>query len=288
MRSLLLFFLLIFNGSLISGQVFSFDDDLKLANHLLNSNNNEEAIYHLKNTLVKFSTTEKNKDTLNFLLGYAYYQQRQLAESNYYFLKVSDESASYAQARFTSIYNNLYTQDYAHASESLSQLQVRNNLHSEYKAMQNAGLALLKKDFYTYKVSSKEFTYTYFQVEKEQKELDKYYEDLINFKPKSMAVAGLLSTVIPGTGKMYAGKLGEGMSAFLIVSILGGITAENFIKNGINDYKTIAFGSLFSIFYIGNIYGSVVNVKVYRDEFYKTYERKILVNLHIPLRNIFY
>jgi hypothetical protein len=182
----------------------------------------------------------------------------------------------------------LYNGHYAESESLLADLIPKNDLQSQYKTMQKAGLSLLEKDYDSYSDLSKEFTYNYFQIEKEQTELDKYYQELMAFKPKSMAVAGLLSTVIPGTGKMYAGKLGEGMSAFLIVSILGAITAENYIKSGIKNYKTITFGSLLGVFYLGNIYGSMVSVKVYREEFYKSYERKILVNLHIPLRNIFY
>lgn len=286
MRSLFLSFLFVFPGFVFC-QNNSFDDELKLANHLLNGDNNDEAIYHLKKTLIAYPGNQE-KDTLNFLLGYAYYQQRQLEESTKYFLNVSPESASYMKARFTSIYNSLYNQNYSEANNLLNGLNTNNKLHSEYMAMQKAGLTLLNKNYEAYPNSSKEFSYSYFPVEKEQKELDIYYQDLISFKPKSMALAGVMSTVIPGTGKMYAGKLGEGVSAMLVVSILGAMTVENYVKRGLTNYKTITFGSLFTVFYLGNIYGSMVSVKVYRDEFYKTYERKILVNLHIPLRNIFY
>ncbi len=283
---LILFFCILPN--LLYSQEFSFDEELKLANHLINSNNNKEAIYHLEKILTKFDSNPGNSDTLNFLLGYAYYQQKEFAKSNNYLLKVSEKSASYNKARFTSIYNYLYTQQYSEADKTLDLFKPKSSLLSEYQAMQSAGLSLLKKKYDVYPELSKKFTYNHFSIQKEQNELDSYYKYLLDFKPKSMALAGLFSTVVPGTGKMYAGKVGEGMSAFLIVSILGAITAENYFKNGINDFKTITFGSLLSVFYLGNIYGSIVSVKVYREEFYKTYERKILVNIHIPLRNIFY
>lgn len=96
-----------------------------------------------------------------------------------------------------------------------------------------------------------------------------------------------LSAIVPGLGKIYAGRLGEGVSAFLITTTMGLVAVENYIKDGWKDPKTIIFGSLFSVFYIGNIWGSTLSVKLINDEFNKEVNEQILFNLRVPLRIIF-
>jgi len=100
-------------------------------------------------------------------------------------------------------------------------------------------------------------------------------------------LAAFYSAIIPGSGKIYAGRLGDGLSSFFIVSSLGLITAENWYKAGIKNPKTIFFGSLFSVFYVGNIWGSYFSVQIQNDEFNHEMDHKILFDLHIPLRTIF-
>ncbi|HWY37238.1 MAG TPA: hypothetical protein VNY73_01675, partial [Bacteroidia bacterium] len=80
---------------------------------------------------------------------------------------------------------------------------------------------------------------------------------------------------------------GQAIASFLSVAFLGGITAENYIKQGIKHPQTIIFGVLTSIFYIGNIWGSAIGVQLVKNE--KNLENKsnILVALRIPLRRFF-
>jgi hypothetical protein len=68
---------------------------------------------------------------------------------------------------------------------------------------------------------------------------------------------------------------------------MGLVACENLIKDGIKDPKTIIFGSLFGLFYIGNIWGSVISVKLTRDEFNKEINEQIIFNLRVPLRIIY-
>ena len=72
-----------------------------------------------------------------------------------------------------------------------------------------------------------------------------------------------------------------------MVGSFAAITAENWYKRGFTNWKTILFGSIGTIFYIGNIYGSVASVNVYYDEFNEKQNARILYHIHIPLRSIF-
>jgi len=69
--------------------------------------------------------------------------------------------------------------------------------------------------------------------------------------------------------------------------MLGAITYENYRKEGFRNYKTITFGSLLTVFYAANIYGSVYSVKIYREEFNQQLHHAVLFNMHIPIRTVF-
>ena len=102
-------------------------------------------------------------------------------------------------------------------------------------------------------------------------------------KNRSPLLAGAMSAVIPGSGKIYAGDLRSGISTFLIVGALGGIAAESWIKLGGRDWRTIALSSVFGLFYIGNIYGSAVSVSVVKNTYEYAEKATLLFDLRIPL-----
>ena len=101
---------------------------------------------------------------------------------------------------------------------------------------------------------------------------------------RSPWVAGTLSALVPGLGKVYAGNLGEGIAAFLVTGSLIAVTAENWVKEGPTNWKTIAAGLLSTVFYVGNIYGSVATVKVNLRDYNNRNDVQILYDIHIPLR----
>lgn len=103
------------------------------------------------------------------------------------------------------------------------------------------------------------------------------------YKRKSPLLAGAMSAVIPGSGKIYAGDLRSGVSTLLIVGALGGMAAESWIKLGGSDWRTIALSSVFGLFYIGNIYGSALSVSVIKNTYDAAQKATLLFDLRIPL-----
>jgi len=59
---------------------------------------------------------------------------------------------------------------------------------------------------------------------------------------KSVALAVIMSAIIPGSGKMYAEQCGEGLAVFFANAILAAIVIENYKKAGLRNYKTILYG----------------------------------------------
>ena len=148
-------------------------------------------------------------------------------------------------------------------------------------------MALLRRDYGAFEQYQRSFTYSSYVMEKEEKNMGAYGTGLRSYRSKSPFLAGVYSAVIPGAGKFYAGKKRQGIAAFLPVISLAAVTYEAYRKGGVRSARFIGFGSLFSLFYIGNIWGSVLSVRVKEKEFYRAYDNKILFDLHIPLRNLY-
>ncbi len=97
----------------------------------------------------------------------------------------------------------------------------------------------------------------------------------ITRKHKSRFWASFMSAIIPGAGKIYCGQYGNGLFSFMTVSSVGFIAYSGFKRDGIKSVRGWIFGSLFPIFYFGNIYGSGISALAYND----CIESKIITRL---------
>lgn len=75
---------------------------------------------------------------------------------------------------------------------------------------------------------------------------------------KSPLLAGFLSTALPGSGRIYVGRPNDAILTVFLLGVLGWAAYDGFSENGVSSRKGWTFGTLGSIFYLGNIYGSVV------------------------------
>jgi len=96
---------------------------------------------------------------------------------------------------------------------------------------------------------------------------------------KSKFLSGLLSAIIPGTGKMYAGRFSDGFYSLILVGITSWQAHEGFHKNGLESVKGWIYGPMATIFYAGNIYGSVVAVKLINERTENNFIQKINIDL---------
>lgn len=83
---------------------------------------------------------------------------------------------------------------------------------------------------------------------------------------KKPFVGGLLSTLVPGLGKFYAGRRMSFANTFLTHSFFIITAVEAIKKLGIRNAYTICNLSVSGIFYLSNIYGSYVDVKRVKKE----------------------
>ncbi len=100
---------------------------------------------------------------------------------------------------------------------------------------------------------------------------------------KNKVLAGLFSTVIPGTGKLYCNRPFDGFQSLFTTAVFGWQTYDGFHEDGMHSVKGWIFGVIGGIFYLGNIYGSVVAAEIYNVEKEEKHLGKIKVFINVNL-----
>jgi TM2 domain-containing membrane protein YozV len=78
---------------------------------------------------------------------------------------------------------------------------------------------------------------------------------------KNPTTAALLSTLLPGLGKIYTGKTTDGITSFLVAGILTYLAIDNFRHK--HNFRGWLFTGLCAFSYAGNIYGSAASAHIY-------------------------
>jgi hypothetical protein len=260
--------------------------NLRFVQHLIGREEYSDALYYIS-THLNDQYPMPFRDSLNYLKGWSHYSLKELKLSAEAFCQVSSDSPYFLKSRFFAAYDYSYIGLTAFSNRILTDL----NADKKIEALRNfelAGNSLLNRDLDNFHSYFKKIeTFEQFSFDLEKGKFIDYAAEIGTHRNKSMIVGGLMSAIIPGSGKIYAGKTGEGISSLLIVGAAGATAWENYHKLGLKNAKTILFGSLFAVLYIGNIYGTVFTVKLVNEEFNHEMDNKILFNMHIPLRNFF-
>ncbi|MGD0710471.1 MAG: hypothetical protein ABR968_04760 [Bacteroidales bacterium] len=262
----------------------SYHEQINFAKYLLKNNMPEDCISLLQNEMnIKNCSTEQ-KDTVFNLLGHAYFDNKAYDSSAYYFSNVSLSDRGEGESKFLSAYSYTLIQDYSKGIERIKLVDTADVKTKELRNFELSGIYLLSRDTSAFSKQSKSFSYSYNDMNEQEKNIVKLDNDYKNLKHNSGALAGMMSAVVPGLGKVYAGKTGQGLSSFLPVTLMGLMTWEAYKKAGPSSARFILTAGLFSVFYIGNIWGSVLSVSVSRSEKNNEINNQILLNLRIPLQ----
>lgn len=277
-------FVVLLSFTAVSFSQNSGDCDLKFISHLVNTGDYTEALFLIDSSRCSSGQLD---DSLNYLKGWSLYSLKRLSSSSESLLKVSPKSEFYLKAHFFAAYNYTHIGEYDNSTDVLSKIDGKSEKILSLKNFELAGISLLKGNNVLYDEYFTKINKSLYELTESSDNIQKISWDLKNHKSKSPLLAGVLSAIIPGSGKFYAGKKGEGISSFIATAGLGLVTWENYRKNGINNFKTIAFGSAFAFSYAANIYGAVLRVNILETEYRDNVKNSILFNLHIPLRNTF-
>lgn len=95
----------------------------------------------------------------------------------------------------------------------------------------------------------------------QKKDVLSFYNQKTNTGYKSETVAGLLSAIIPGSGKIYTENYSDGITAFLLTGLFGYLAYTNFDHD--HNLRAWIFTAVASGFYAGNVYGSVASAQIF-------------------------
>lgn len=197
----------------------------------------------------KLLAVDKN-DTLEFkiFLSYSNMGKYNLASEKYFETKSDNVFADYLEYEY---YRILFRTE---MFETIQQ-----NLLNEHEEKLKS-LEFLSYLFTTSALPERNKFLGRFQSE-EQNYISQFYTRKTNPPYKNPTLAGILSSIIPGSGKIYIGEYGDGIVAFIATSLFAFLSYDNFKAN--HNFRGWLFAGIGLFFYAGNIYGSVASAQVY-------------------------
>jgi len=82
---------------------------------------------------------------------------------------------------------------------------------------------------------------------------------------RSPVLGGVMSAVVPGSGKIYAGRWMDGVQAFSMIAAPAYNAWYHFTKTGTKSVRAWIWAGVATWFYFSDIYGSVKAVREYND-----------------------
>lgn len=239
-----------------------------------------------KDHLEKIDTLNYDISLMNYFIGKSYYHQ-QSYDSSIAYLKKVNSSSKIPESTFLIGINAIFNHDLETAKNVLDSTSFNSDEFMNLKYFQLSGISLLARDYTSYNQFNSQIYKEYYFFENERNSLSQIEKDLKSYNEKSPFLAGLYSAILPGAGKFYAGKKGQGIYSFVISSLLALQAIESYQKAGPQSARFIIYGGLFSLFHVGNVWSSALSVKKYNEEFYEAVDYRIRLDLHLPIRSFF-
>lgn len=203
----------------------------------------------------KYLSFEMN-DTIKFKIASGYFFMHDYEKATQKFLVFKPESDFYFNARLEILKSQFLKNDslafYKMADEiisSNSQFSVNALKLKNISVLLNENISLSKNEFLSPFADSTKII------------ASEFYDWKLNPPYKSELLSGILSTIIPGAGKIYTKEYGDGITAFILTGLLGYLAYNNFEND--HNFRAWIFTGLGAFFYAGNIYGSVASAQIY-------------------------
>ncbi len=227
-------------------------------------------------------------DSLSYLTGWILYRQQRLEASARHLLQVNRDSPLFQKSHFFAAYNLAHSGNQSAARSVLNGIGPEGgSMPAALQQLQLGGLALLERDFDSYQRKAVVYSGQYHVMAREEQMMAAHYDRLRGRPDRHPWAGGVLSAVVPGLGKVYAGKTAEGIAGFLYVASMGLTSYDFYRSGGSGSVLFIVSASITGIFYAGNILGSISAVRRSNNEFNHEMDQRILFDMHIPLRNAF-
>ena len=231
--------------------LFSPINRMKFANYLFSQKDYLRAFDEYRQYL-KYS----NNDTVRFKIGFGFEQMGRFTEAEDYFKGLFFNSNLEQKSRLE-FFKSLFLSGKYKIFRKLTKNIIY--MPEEYKST----IAKLKNTSYLLdNIRMPGFT-NFIKVfnKNEKTPLTLFYHRKIKPGYKSPFKAALMSSIIPGLGKIYTKNYGDGITGFLFTGVLSFLAYNNFKAN--HQFRAWLFSGLAAIFYAGNIYGSYAAAQIF-------------------------
>lgn len=191
-----------------------------------------------------------SNDTVRFKIALGFAEMENYSEAKFRFNSISSNSEYFEQSRLGYLKVLIQSEE----KNLFEKIEVESISQNQLKLLNLASLLNLSE------LSKPEEFQTPF--DKEEKGIVSGFYNQKNDPPyKSPTVAGILSAIIPGAGKIYTNQFSEGITSFILNGLFGYLAYSNFNNN--HEFRGYLFAGVGAMFYSGNIYGSVASVHKY-------------------------
>ena len=244
------------------------------ADHLYCEKDYLRAVFEYDRLLI----IQKN-DTLLFKTGLSYSYMNDYLSATDRFELISSTSPFMYQSKMEWLKAKFLLKDYhgfrlAYQDKFLSE---NNKYQSEGEKLFNFSYLFTDEP-----LPSKEEFLSPFETNENEK-LSGFYDWKVDPPYKSSAVAGIMSAIIPGSGKVYVGDVSDGIVAFLVTGIFVFLAYDNFQAG--HTTRAWIFTGAAALFYGGNIYGSVAAAQVHNAKI--TFEFNESLNIYLKKNNYY-
>lgn len=201
-----------------------------------------------------------SEDTVLFKIALSYLKLENYDNAASRLIKFTPESEFYYKSRLEYLKSRILARDYLTIKEFADNSSIKNELK------------LLNMSFllYDYVMPEEKIFLLPFDGS-ELNTVTGLYRHKINPPEKSPVIAGLLSAIVPGAGKIYTNQISDGLTAFVLNGLFAFLSYNNFKHD--HQFRGWLFAAAGSLFYAGNVYGSAVSAVIYNSrveqEFYK-------------------
>jgi TM2 domain-containing membrane protein YozV len=252
-------------GSAIGRDYYSPENILKFADHLYQEKDYLRAAGEYQRYLLY---SPQDADSVLYKIGLCYRLAGDTGRAINYFRKIAPRDSD-NPLRFSANYQIAYT--YFLDDQHENSLQYLNQILDNTKNPDEQGkLQILAAFNYLYQKRWSDAEHVLDSMAARDENLNLTASSLkararegMDLPRKSPILAGLFSAVIPGTGKIYCSEYGDGIYSLIITGITGWLAWNGFRENGIRSVSGWVFGSVCSVFYAGNLYGSAIAARMY-------------------------
>ncbi len=226
----------------------------------------------------KFVLKSEWNDSLQFKIATSYLRMSDYNQAYKEYQKICKNSLLYEQSQYEKLRSLFKSENYSFLNNQVDKQILNSKLNSlQILRLRNSALLLEDKTL----PEKNDFVSVY--VENDKTKMSEFYNWKSKPPFKSPTTAAIMSALIPGSGKIYADEIGDGITAFLLTGLFTYLSVDKFNNN--HNASGWLYASLAAFFYAGNVYGSATAVQNYNAGIKFNFDSK--VKLFINDRNQF-